>query len=343
MLGALCLAGHKAKTAAEKKAEEAEKGPRVEDDERITTREVYKPQPWTVSLGYRYQPSSRHFVGTVEQKQRELNNNQIQNIYHLFDISVERQLTKRWAATMSIPVLFAYRNQLYAPSGEYRVNSIGDITVGARTWLFRPPTESGGNIAIGMSLKLPTGRYNATGLARNSRGDLIVATADQSIQAGDGGTGFSIDTQAYRPFWYGTMIYFTGSYLFNPRDTNGVSTFRTRPGEGVFSVTDQYLARGGIARAVPKVPGLVVTFGGRWEGVPVRDLIGASNGFRRPGYAISGDPGFLYTRWGYVFSCNVPWAIERNRRRSVTDIANGIHGDAAFADYMVTLGISKRF
>jgi phenylpropionate dioxygenase-like ring-hydroxylating dioxygenase large terminal subunit len=98
-----------------------------------------------------------------------------------------------------------------------------------------------------------------------------------------------------------------------------------------------------IARAVPKINGLVVTFGGRWEGVPVRDLLGRSNGFRRPGYAISGDPGFLYARWGYVFSCNVPWAIERNRRRSVPDIANRIHGDAAFADYALTVGVSRRF
>ena len=79
------------------------------------------------------------------------------------------------------------------------------------------------------------------------------------------------------------------------------------------------------------------------EGVPVRDLIGKSNGFRRPGYAISGDPGFIYSRWGYVFSCNVPWAIERNRRRSVTDIANRVHGDAAFADYVLTLGLSRSF
>jgi hypothetical protein len=38
-------------------------------------------------------------------------------------------------------------------------------------------------------------------------------------------------------------------------------------------------APGGIARAVPGVPGLVATFGGRWEGVPVRDLLGKSDGF----------------------------------------------------------------
>jgi hypothetical protein len=256
---------------------------------------------------------------------------------------VERQLSRRFAATASLPLVFAYRNQLYNPRGEYNIRSIGDATIGFRSWLFRPPTESGANVAVGASLKLPTGKYNATGAAKDAQGRDIIATADQSIQPGDGGTGFSLDIQAHRPFVLRTLLYFTSSYLFNPRNTNGVSTFRTRSGETVFSVTDQYLVRGGIARAVPKVSGLVVTFGGRWEGVPVRDLLGKSNGFRRPGYAISGDPGFLYTRWGYVFSCNVPWAIERNRRRSVSDIANRLHGDAAFADYALTLGFSRRF
>ncbi|MEO7650337.1 MAG: hypothetical protein ABIZ80_07700 [Bryobacteraceae bacterium] len=339
VLGALCGSSHpKTRSRGEDDA-----GPKVSDEERITAREVNKPQPWVVTVGYRYQPSSRHFVGTVEQKQREVAGNQIQNTYHLFDVSVERQITSRFSLTTSLPILFAYRNQLYNPRGEYRVDSIGDMTVGTRAWIFKPPTEGGGNVAIGASLKLPTGKYNATGTARNAQGRTIVATADQSIQAGDGGTGFALDMQAYRPFVFRTMVYASGSYLFNPRDTNGVNSFRTRRGETVFSVADQYLVRAGIARAVPKVPGLVITFGGRIEGVPVRDLLGGSNGFRRPGYGISGDPGFLYQRWGYVFSCGVPWAIERNRRRSVPDIANGIHGDAAFADYVVTVGLSKRF
>ena len=170
-----------------------------------------------------------------------------------------------------------------------------------------------------------------------------MATADQSIQAGDGRTGFSLDLQAFRPVPAGFMVYFIGSYLFNPADTNGVSTFRTARGEEVFSVADQYLFRGGIARAVPGVRGLAITFGGRIEGVPVRDAFGKSNGFRRPGYAISGDPGFMYARGSYIFSCNIPWAIERNRRRSVPDIANGRHGDAAFADYAIQAGLSWRF
>jgi len=100
----------------------------------------------------------------------------------------------------------------------------------------------------------------------------------------------------------------------------------------------QYLVRGGVSHAVPRAPGLVVTFGGRWEGVAVRDLLGSSNGFRRPGYAISGDSR------RYVFSCDVPWAIERNLRRSVPKIMNAFRdSDASFADYTVTLGILRRF
>jgi hypothetical protein len=250
---------------------------------------------------------------------------------------------RRWNLNASLPFLVVNRNQLYVPRGEFRVVGLGDMTVGGRAWIFRPPTESGGNIGVGLNLKLPTGIYNATGKALDRDGNVIIATADQSIQAGDGGTGFSIDIQAYKPTIFDSMLYFTGSYLFNPRNTNGVSTFRTAPGEEVMSVADQYVYRGGISHAFPKVRGLTVTFGGRMEGVPVRDLLGASDGFRRPGYAISIDPGFLYARGSYVFSCNVPFAVERNRRKSLADYQRGRHGDAAFADYALTLGMSKRF
>ncbi|MCC6392045.1 MAG: hypothetical protein IT167_15705 [Bryobacterales bacterium] len=297
---------------------------------------------WTLTIGYRYQPSFRHFIGTVEQKQREVNRNQIENIYHLLDFSIERQLTPRWSVSASVPVLFAHRNQLYPPTGKYVVNSFGDATVGARAWIFKPPTESGDNISLGMSLKLPTGTYNATGLAV-SQGQQIIATADQSIQAGDGGTGFAVDLQAYKRTYFNSELYFAGVYLFNPRNTNGVSTFRRARGEEVMSVTDQYLFRGGIGHAVPKIRGLAMSIGGRIEGVPVRDAFGGADGFRRPGYAISVDPGILYARGSYTFTCNIPVAVERNRKISVADYRNHTHGDAAFADYTLIFSLSRRF
>jgi hypothetical protein len=297
---------------------------------------------WTVSLGYREQQSFRHFVGTVEQKQRELSRNQIYNLYHLVDFGIERQLTPRWSAMASVPLIFTHRNQLYAPSGRQVLNGVGDATFGFRSWIFKPPTESGDNISVGVSLKVPTGDYRATTRAVRG-GQVITASNDISMMGGDGGTGFTVDIGAYKRVMYSTMLYGSALWLFNPRNTNGVSTFRTARGEEVFSVSDQYLFRGGAGRGIPGLRGLAASFGLRMEGVPVRDVFGKSLGFRRPGYGLSIDPGLLYARGLYTFSINGPWAVKRNRRASVPDIARGAHGDAAFADYTILFGVSRRF
>ena len=313
-------------------------------DQACSRDEHAKPAPWTVTVAYRYQPSSRHFIGTVEQVQREINGNQIQNIYHFWDIAVDRQLTPRFSVSGSLPVLFAYRNQLYAPVAKYNVRGIGDATVGVRAWIFNPQSETTrDNISVGLTLKLPTGKTDSTAVAKDSKGNTVIATADQSIQAGDGGTGIAVDIQAYHHTYFNTLMYFSANYLFNPRDTNGVATFRTSPGETVMSVSDQYLYRGGLAHAIPRVRGLAVSVGGRMEGVPVRDAFGKSNGFRRPGYAISVEPGVLYARGKYTYAATAPLAVERNRKISVADYQNHKHGDAAFADYSLVFSASRRF
>ena len=113
--------------------------------------------------------------------------------------------------------------------------------------------------------------------------------------------------------------------------------------ESNLCLADQYLYRGGLSHKVPKIKGLFASIGGRMEGVPVRNAFGNSDGFRRPGYAIDVDPGFMVS-WGKnIWSCNVPWAVERNRKRSVADIEFGGHGDAAFADYGLLISYSRHF
>lgn len=62
---------------------------------RTAHREPPKRQPWLFSFGYRYQPSTRHFIGTVEQQERELRGTQILNIYHLMDFGISRQISPR--------------------------------------------------------------------------------------------------------------------------------------------------------------------------------------------------------------------------------------------------------
>ena len=78
------------------------------------------------------------------------------------------------------------------------------------------------------------------------------------------------------------------------------------------------------------------------QGVPVRDAFGSSNGFRRPGYVISIEPGLTYARGRNMITVSAPWAMERNKKTS-TDFANNTHGDAAFADYTVIASYTRTF
>jgi hypothetical protein len=300
----------------------------------------------TVSTGYRVYNSYRHYIGTVYQVQRQLNHNAVVNHVNLFEMDLNYQITPRVSAIASIPGMEATRHGQSSPLNVYRSGGIGDVTVGVQSWVWRPPTESHGNVAFSAQLKLPTGINDAKGTTITKSGVAQTEPFDESVQPGDGTWGFNLGTEAYRELYWHTSGYFTGSWLFSPQDTTGVKTFRGAPGEGVVSATDQYLWRGGFSRPVTGVKplrGLAFSIGGRMEGVPVRDAFGSSNGFRRPGYVISIEPGMMYAHGRYGFYASGPWAMERNRKTSVTDLANGTHGDAAFADYTVIAGISRSF
>jgi hypothetical protein len=109
------------------------------------------------------------------------------------------------------------------------------------------------------------------------------------------------------------------------------------------SVADQFAARVGASYALLSKAGLSVSFGGRIEGVPAHDVFGKSEGFRRPGYIISVEPGVVYSKGKNTFALTVPIATTRNRIQSVADLKYGKHGDAAFADYFISATLSHRF
>jgi len=293
----------------------------------------------TVDIGYRVFNSNKYFQGSKEIARPTA----VRNHQNIFDIGLEYRLNPRWSILLDVPVYNGTRNQIYPPTGIYQVSGLGDMTVGVQRWLFRPPTENGGNVAVSSALKIPTGIDNATGSGL-LKGQIVKATADQSMQPGDGSWGFNVGTQAYKSLWHSASVYAQATYLFNPQDTNGVATFRTQPGQGVMSATDQYLYRAGVSQGVPKVRGLAMSLGIRGEGVPVRDLLGDSDGFRRPGSIVSLDPGLMFNYKRDTVSVNGPWALYRDRPPSVPEIQNHVtNGDAFFADYTVVVGVSHHF
>jgi hypothetical protein len=293
----------------------------------------------TLDIGYRVFNSNKYFQGDTEIPRP----NAVRNHQNIFDIGIEYRLSPRWSLLADVPVFDGTRNQIYPPSGIFQVSGLGDMLVGAQAWIFRPPTENDGNIAVSAQLKIPTGINDATGTALLA-GKPIKATADQSMQPGDGGWGFTLGTQAYKRLWSTASAYGQASYLFNPEDTNGVKTFRSQPGQSVMSVTDQYLYRAGVSQYIPKVRGVALSLGLRGEGVPVRDLLGDSNGFRRPGFIFSLDPGLMVNLRKTTLSVNGPWALYRKRPPSVPEIQYNItNGDAFFADYTVIASLSHHF
>ncbi len=309
---------------------------------------------WQVSFGFRKQRSHRHFVGTVEQKNRERDRTEIVNDVYLFDLGLTYNLTARSSLSVSIPFQHATRvsparfNSAGTQTSPKVVShgvGIGDMSVGGRIWVLNPAREDRPrqNIAFGLAVKIPTGNEGVRDVVDSATGPREVVV-DQSIQLGDGGWGLTLSTDMYKRLCK-TTLYGSGMYLFNPRNTNGVLTGRGRASEAIMSVSDQYLGRAGVIFPVPKVRGLTASFGGRIEGVPVRDAFGKSDGFRRPGYALSIEPGVNYVRHGGrdVWSLTVPIAVQRNRRQNVTDIRDNRHGDAAFADYLIIAGYSRRF
>lgn len=317
------------------------------------------PQKWLLNVNNRYFNSFRHFVGEVEQTQRADLGTQVINHSYTMDIAATRMLNNRWSVAMDVPILSNTRSSLYEHGGKERHTTasfgLGDIRFTGYYWLLNPEKHSKVNVQIGLGIKLPTGDYKYTDRFYTSTpGVTVIGPVDQSIQLGDGGTGFTTEVNAYYNIARNVSLYANFYYLINPREQNGTSTARggtpsasaVANGSDVMSVPDQLMLRGGANWVVNK---FTFSAGLRNECLPVHDLIGGSLGFRRPGYIISGEPGVTYAFKKFNVYAFVPIAITRNRTQSMADkISTDLsgkytQGDAAFADYAINIGLSLRF
>jgi hypothetical protein len=311
---------------------------------------------FNTQLGYRHFKSFRHFRGDIEETERVEHNTEVINKSNFLDFSLNYGISNRLFANIILPLVFHDRSSMYEHGGnppnglgernETASKGLADIRLGVGYWLF-DPNKHDFNYSIGIGLKLPTGKYDYTDTFYNqgeNQDQDIEAVVDQSIQPGDGGLGIALDVQGYHPlsshFGIGTNLY----YLFNPQETNGVLT---RNGSSEFSCPDQFAAR--VGAFYNSLKGVNFYLGGRLEGVPATDIIGSSAGYRRPGYAISAEPGIGYAKGNYSVFASFPVALYRNRIQSFEDKERtqqtGVyrHGDAAFADYLINVGFSYRF
>ncbi len=325
-------------------------------------------QKWVLATNFRYFKSFRHFSGTTENKARLEQGTEVINHSGTMDINLTRIINKRWSFMLDMPLLANSRSSLYEHGLVNGVNNynqrhtmhafgLGDMRIAAYYWLLNPEKNTRGNIQVGLGIKLPTGQDNYEDYWYNvgPNGTKELRPVDQSIQLGDGGTGFTAEVNAFYNIIRGFGVYGNGYYLSNPREQNGVRTYRetlssTLANEAIMSVPDQYMARGGFSYAFGgKVQGLSAAAGVRLEGIPVYDIIGGSGDFRRPGYIWSVEPTINYSTKKFSAFASVPVAFVRNRTQSFTDKENSItygkhiQGDAAFANYVINAGVAFKF
>lgn len=312
-------------------------------------------QKWEISFAWRYGKSDRHFVGTEEQVHRTEEGSQVINTVNLLDLGIRYQFNPRTSFHLGLPYLMANRTGPVS-DGDLMVGrelrsstrGNGDITAVFNRLVWDPETHVRGNLSWGVGLKLPTGENAMTG-TRTRYVDgvpvLQVETADQSVQPGDGGLGLVLELSGYQSFNSTSSLsgYLSATYIVAPEGDSGVPTYRSREGEQVMSIADQYVARLGVQFAPASWGNFYAGFGARIEGIPVYDLIGSSEGFRRPGYMLSAEPWMTWKSGQNRVTVSLPISVVRDRQQSVSDKASGRHGDAAFPDYLILAGYSYRF
>jgi hypothetical protein len=328
--------------------------------------EYYLPEgKWQAAFGFRNFRSHRHFVGDVEQDgspgTTDRSKNEVVNHVYIPEFILSYGVTDKLSATLDLPLDFLYRRnppsaatatRPAVPAVYTNAKGIGDLTLIGRYWVGDPKHSGHQNLSLGFGFKLPTGKDDAQGTFKRVVSGALqdwVHPVDQSIQPGDGGFGVVAEVQAFKSFGEVTT-YLSGSYLFNPKVTNGVQTGRSNPDEAIMSVADQFGGRVGLGLPLHFLSGLAASFSVRLEGVPSSDVFGSSAGFRRPGHSIAIEPGFSYSsKGGSTFSFSFPYLVYRNRTQSYADklatAAQGrfVNGDAAFADYMFVVGFTRRF
>ena len=301
---------------------------------------------WETGTNFRYFHSYKHFRGKHEETHRVEEGSEVINDSFFLDMLLSYGVTDRLSINFVLPFVYHNRSSMYEHGGnppnglgerhETSASGLADIRVGASYWLLNPDKFSRTNFSLGLGVKLPSGNYRAEDTFFNPE---RTAHVDQSIQPGDGGFGATLDIQGYHALSGNLMVSTNFYYLMNPREKYNVTGFN---GNRDFSVPDQYAARLGLLY-MTSLHGLSLYAGGRIEGVPSSDLVGGDEGWRRPGYAISVEPGISYTIRNTSFNLTVPVAVERNRTQNAADKQSGGHGDAAFADYLINFGFSWRF
>ena len=284
-----------------------------------------------------------------------------------FVIGAVYQATPRFNFTFEIPIQYGTRTTYFEHDfinfrhlHTMKASGVGDIKLTSNMWLLDPHRHNHGNVSLGLGVKVPTGNDHAMDISYRPTGP-VLRPVDQAIQPGNGGWGIVFDVDAFQKLYKRTYGYLQGSYISEPRDTNGVEAplGDIPAGLGKYdkllrydSVPDSYLGRIGVGYLLWPKYSLALTLGGRIEGVPPDDILGSNEGaLRTTGYSVYIEPGITVSKGRLAISITGPVAVRRyvgtdavfDRIIKHFHIPESEVGYAALADYLITASVSIQF
>jgi len=258
----------------------------------------------------------------------------------IMDVSARYFVNRRFSIIGTLPIVFNRFSMLFPPKGTdkgirdgWNVNGIGDLQFISQYAMLEPRDHPYENCLLGLGMKIPTGNWTVQKWMPDLNGnDVIKRTVyPPAVMPGDGGVGIIGTLDTFKTFrgpklLRGQTVFCSGSYLSNPRNTNGAASIISSAGvpltpnflnETTNSVADAWAVQAGMSFKIPgtwnhkNLKGLRPRVVYRWEGLRNHDIIGPAGGFRQPGYAMTIGPGLTYSREKDTLLVDVPITFDR--------------------------------
>jgi hypothetical protein len=229
---------------------------------------------------------------------------------------------------------------------DQNARGLGDIVIGANYWLWNCGRYPEKNISWGLGIRVPTGNSNYQVMYPDSLGqDVRLRPVFPGIQPGSGAFGLRLSIEGFQRIKH-FILFGSGVYTFSLREQNDTFALgATLNPKGVtatadnlryISTPDSYLFNLGLARALPKLSRLSAFVHGRVAGVPVRNVLTGTSGFRQPGYFVTVEPGLAFNTHLASYTVSAPLRVQAGTRANFL----GQPTNSDFARYQLVFGVN---
>lgn len=302
------------------------------------------PTGWQAGISYRRLQADEFFVGREQHDELGPGGQPLDFSIHSFTLSATYAITERFALSLHVPWSTGKTSRLYADGKRHTTaaSGIGDMHIVGTVWVWDPLNIPGGNIAIGLGAKAPTGSHTATDYTWLANGDSTRSPVDQAVQLGDGGWGIILKAEGFRRIGGRSFVYASGDYLATTQEKTRVAS--PRGPQQMLGVPDVYSVRAGASTVVLPSHGVTLSLGMRQDATTKADLLGGKDmSFRRPAVVGYFDPAFSVTNGRNTFYLNTPLRAYQNFRVDYSYKPGDRAGGGDLARYLVFMGYTRRW